>query len=98
LVSEHRVRIPGIVSRCATSFAAAPDVLPVIEIEGGELDLCELLEISSVRKILVEIHKWAYWSRGLAARRPVFLRRCCARARGQRVRLTWPCSARRVKR
>jgi hypothetical protein len=52
--------------RRPTSFAAPPDVLLVIDIEGGELDLCELLELSGVRKILVEVHKWAYWSRGLA--------------------------------
>jgi hypothetical protein len=67
LVSEHRVRMPGIVPRCPTGFAAPPDVLLVIDIEGGELDLCELLQLDGVRKVLIEVHEWAIGRDGLAA-------------------------------
>jgi FkbM family methyltransferase len=39
----------------------------VIDIEGGELDLCELLQLDGVRKVLIEVHEWAIGRDGLAA-------------------------------
>jgi FkbM family methyltransferase len=38
----------------------------VIDIEGGELDLCEFLELGGVRKMLIEVHEWAIGKEGLA--------------------------------
>jgi FkbM family methyltransferase len=38
----------------------------VVDIEGGELDLCELLELGGVRKVLIEVHEWAIGREGLA--------------------------------